>query len=407
MADYKTPGVYVEEISSLPRAVSQVETAAPAFVGYTEKADNRTAGDLHMEPTKVDSLAEYERCFGGAPRPNGTANGPEPAYYLFPALELFFANGGSKCHIVSVGTYAEDGCNIALADLDAGLARLEKENEPTILAFPDAVRLPAGDMYTLQRNALRQCARRRDRVAVLDLRESNDADPRYDWRAGVEEFRNNIGKDHLSYGAAYAPYLRFDIGDRVVDVPASGAIAGIYARVDRDRGVWKPPASVPVVGVAGLSVRLAETDVSDLSLHPSGKSINAIKFFDGRGYLVWGGRTVAGNDREWRYVSVRRFFNMVEESVRKGTEWAAFEPNDARTWQRVKAAIDNFLAVQWRAGALQGATPREAYCVKVGLDETMTQRDILEGRLIVELGMAVVRPAEFVILKFAHRMMNS
>jgi hypothetical protein len=138
-----------------------------------------------------------------------------------------------------------------------------------------------------------------------------------------------------------------------------------------------------------------------------GKSVNVIRSFVGRGpAIVWGARTLAGNSNEWRYVPVRRFFNMVEESVKKATIQFVFEPNDLNTWTRVKSMIDNFLVQQWKAGALMGTTPEQAFYVKVGLNETMTEVDIWEGRMIVEIGMAVVRPAEFIILKFSHKMLS-
>ncbi|MDD1616996.1 MAG: putative phage tail sheath protein FI, partial [Methylococcaceae bacterium NSP1-2] len=140
------------------------------------------------------------------------------------------------------------------------------------------------------------------------------------------------------------------------------------------------------------------SELDNLNIDPnSGKSINAIRSFTGKGTLVFGARTLAGNDNEWRYVSVRRFFNFVEESVKKATEAFVFEPNDANTWVRVQAMIENFLTVLWRQGALQG----------VGLGKTMTPLDILEGRLIIEIGMAAVRPAEFIILRFSHKLAES
>ncbi|MEM1281730.1 MAG: phage tail sheath C-terminal domain-containing protein, partial [Cyanobacteria bacterium P01_H01_bin.152] len=190
-------------------------------------------------------------------------------------------------------------------------------------------------------------------------------------------------------------------------LPCSGAVAGIYAKTDRLRGVWKAPANVSVADIVGPTVKLNDADQADLNVHTTGKSINAIRTFAGKGTLVWGGRTLAGNDNEWRYVSVRRFFNMAEESIKKATESFVFEPNDANTWVRVRAMIENFLTLQWRAGALVGAKTEQAFFVKVGLGETMTAQDILEGRMIVEIGMAVVRPAEFIILKFAHKMQVS
>ena len=139
----------------------------------------------------------------------------------------------------------------------------------------------------------------------------------------------------------------------------------------------------------------------------SGKSINAIRSFTGKGTLVWGARTLAGNDNEWRYVSVRRFFNMVEESVKKATAQFVFEPNDANTWVKVRAMIENFLILQWRAGALAGAKPDDAFYVRVGLGQTMTAEDILNGYMHIEIGLAVVRPAEFIVLKFSHKLQQS
>ncbi len=191
-------------------------------------------------------------------------------------------------------------------------------------------------------------------------------------------------------------------------VPPSGAVAGIYARVDNARGVWKAPANESINSVVGPVVNISHDEQASLNVDAvAGKSINAIRAFTGRGTLVWGARTLAGNSNEWRYVSVRRFFNMVEESSKKATEPFVFEPNDANTWIKVQAMIENFLTNLWRAGALQGAKPEHAFYVSVGLGKTMTAVDILEGRMIVEIGMAVVRPAEFIILRFSHKMAES
>lgn len=190
-------------------------------------------------------------------------------------------------------------------------------------------------------------------------------------------------------------------------LPVSGAVAGVYAATDRTRGVWKAPANVSLADVIGPAVKINDEMQAGLNVHSTGKSVNAIRSFAGKGTLVWGARTLAGNDNEWRYVAVRRFVNMAEESIKEGTEPFVFEPNDANTWVRVRAMIENFLTIQWRQGALAGATPQRAFYVKVGLGETMTAQDILEGRMVVEVGLAVVRPAEFIILKFAHKMQVS
>jgi phage tail sheath protein FI len=283
------------------------------------------------------------------------------------------------------------------------------------------------------------------------------ADPNTD---NIDEFRTNIGINDLKYGSAYYPNLittiEYEYGESDVDIshtvaldgaapaagplngttmdnivgttgenndiyalvktainvldvtlPPSSSIVGVYASVDSNRGVWKAPANVSLSTVKGPVVKLTDDQQASLNVHSTGKSINAIRTFKGKGTLIWGARTLAGNDNEWRYVSVRRFFNMVEESVKKATEQFVFEPNDANTWVKVRAMIENFLLLQWRAGALAGAKPEHAFFVKVGLPETMTALDILEGRMNVEIGMAVVRPAEFIILKFSHKMQES
>jgi phage tail sheath protein FI len=190
-------------------------------------------------------------------------------------------------------------------------------------------------------------------------------------------------------------------------LPPSGAMAGVYAAIDRTRGVWKAPANVSLQAVIAPAYKLSDSEQGALNVHETGKSINAIRAFTGKGVLVWGARTLAGNDNEWRYVNVRRFFNYVEESTKKASEPFVFESNNANTWVRIRAMIENFLTLQWRAGALAGATTKEAFYVKVGLNETMTAQDILEGRLIVEVGMAAVRPAEFIVLRFSHKMQES
>lgn len=198
------------------------------------------------------------------------------------------------------------------------------------------------------------------------------------------------------------------IGQQGVVLPPSGAVVGKYASVDRERGVWKAPANVSITAVKGPAVNITHEDQESLNVDTeAGKSVNAIRAFTGKGTLIWGARTLAGNDNEWRYVPVRRFFNMVEESVKKATAQFVFEPNDANTWVKIRAMIENFLSLQWRAGALAGAKPDQAFYVRVGLGQTMTAQDILNGYMTVEIGMAVVRPAEFIILKFSHKMQEA
>jgi len=202
-------------------------------------------------------------------------------------------------------------------------------------------------------------------------------------------------------------YVRV-LNSKVNTLPPSGAIAGIYASVDRDRGVWKAPANVTINSVSDVSETIDDSDQESLNVDTNaGKSVNAIRPFYGKGIMVWGARTLAGNDNEWRYVPVRRLFSFVEESCKKSTAWCVFEPNDANTWARIRSQIDNFLNNMWKRGALAGAKPEHAYYVNCGIGITMSAQDILEGRLIVEIAMAAVRPAEFVILKFSHKLQQS
>jgi phage tail sheath protein FI len=198
------------------------------------------------------------------------------------------------------------------------------------------------------------------------------------------------------------------IGAKILTLFPSATMAGIYSAVDNDRGVWKAPANVSVANIIGPSFQITEAQQGGLNIDAtSGKSINAIRAFIGRGTLVWGSRTLDGNSNEWRYVPVRRLFIFVEESTKKACEFVVFEPNDKNTWIRVKGTITNFLTDLWRQGALAGSKAEEAFFVQVGLGETMTAQDILEGKLIVTIGMAAVRPAEFIVLQFMHKLQEA
>ncbi len=232
-------------------------------------------------------------------------------------------------------------------------------------------------------------------------------------------FQNNLALDNKGPAAASLASIQTTntalyqqakaaLATLTVTLPPSAAVAGIYASVDRDRGVWKAPANVSVTSVIGPVVKITNDQQEGLNVDPTGgKSINAIRAFTGKGTLVWGTRTLAGNDNEWRYVPVRRLFSMIEESSRKSTAFAVFEPNDLTTWLKVKGMIESFLYGLWEQGALAGSTPDAAYFVNVGLGKTMTAQDVLEGRMIVEIGAAAVRPAEFIILRFMHKLQQA
>ncbi|MCL2931277.1 MAG: phage tail sheath subtilisin-like domain-containing protein [Trichodesmium sp. MAG_R03] len=354
---------------------------------------------------------------------------------------MFFNNGGGACYIVSVGSYPDGDKN--KADFELGLAALKKEDEPTLILLSDAANLTTiDDYYDLCKQALAQCKTLQDRFGVFDVVQPK---PRIRTEEDVNTFRDAVSSDYLNYGAAYYPYLQTSLNyyytdnfvtfvgkptltlDQIKDgqgalynaikaeiskkriiLPPSSAIAGVYARVDRDRGVWKAPANVSLASVTAPTVKITNKEQEDLNVDATaGKSINAIRYFTGKGVLVWGSRTLAGNDNEWRYVPVRRLFIYVEESVKKATEFAVFEPNVSTTWLKVKSMIESFLEGLWRQGALAGSTAEQAFFVNVGLGVTMTSQDILEGRMNVEIGLAAVRPAEFIILKFSHKLQEA
>ena len=468
MPTYRTPDVYIEEISVFPPSVAEVETAIPAFIGYTQTARKLNGDPLLNKPTKIYSFAEYEQYYGlaepetiavtltgAAPDFRASVTPQQATYLLYYAVKLFFQNGGGKCYIVSVGDYAAPP-TIDAGELGDGLTAVAAEDEPTLLLIPEAVHLTDPQYGVLSQAMLAQCAKLKDRFAILDVPDGYQ--PYND--AAIEEARTSYGNQDLKYGAAYYPFIRSTLTHRVVydrdtdptqdndiprnvtvainaatpvkletlvtsktseynaakaalqehyvDMPPSGAVAGVYAAVDTARGVWKAPANVTLAGVVEPLVKLTHDQHGGLNIDPdSGKSVNALIAKSGTGTLVLGARTLAGNDNEWRYISVRRFFNMVEESIKKSTYWAVFEPNDANTWVKVRGMIENYLTQKWREGALAGATTKDAFFVRCGLGTTMNAQDVLEGRMHVEIGMAVVRPAEFIILKFSHKLQTS
>ncbi len=203
--------------------------------------------------------------------------------------------------------------------------------------------------------------------------------------------------------------IRQALGKLRLVLPASAAVAGVYCMTDRTRGVWKAPANVSLNAVIGPTIKISSNAQENMNVDKSGggKSINAIRSFTGKGTLIWGARTLDSSNPEWRYIPVRRLFLMIEESAKKASAFAVFEPNDASTWLKVKGMIESFLYGLWQQGALAGATTKSAYYVNIGLNNTMTAQDILDGKMIVEIGIAAVRPAEFIILRFSHKLQES
>lgn len=190
-------------------------------------------------------------------------------------------------------------------------------------------------------------------------------------------------------------------------LPPSAAMAGIYAMVDRTRGVWKAPANVSVNYVNKPAKVITDYDQEDLNMPMNGKAINAIRTFPGEGIKVWGARTLDGNSQDWRYINVRRTMTFLEQSVKNASRAYVFEPNDASTWINMKCMIENFLRSVWKRGGLAGATPEDAYEVHVGLGDTMTADDILEGIMRITVLVAISRPAEFIEITFQQQMQKS
>ncbi|WP_312078163.1 phage tail sheath C-terminal domain-containing protein [Chryseobacterium sp.] len=220
------------------------------------------------------------------------------------------------------------------------------------------------------------------------------------------DYELKIENDLTSQLPAYSAVIN-KLNQSMNIIPPSGAMAGIYSKTDATRGVWKAPANVSVNSIVGITEDINDADQENMNIHETGKSVNAIRNFSGKGFLVWGGRTLAGNSNDWRYINVRRLAIMIEESVKKACMQFIFEPNVAQTWVSVKGMIDNYLTLLWNDGALAGSKPQHAFFVSVGLNETMSAQDILEGRIIVKIGYAPSRPAEFIILEFKQMQQRS
>lgn len=503
---YKTPGVFIFEPPSFPPSVVPVDTAIPAFIGFTEKSPNPASEPL--KPVKIFDLDEFVTLFGrinhaadfsytiDVTLDSGSVVLPESVnitqsviaptsvyrYNLYHAIRLYFSNGGGPCYIVSVGLHSAgtgkpftphanpSGGSYSWED---AVAVVDNEDDPTLFVIPELVHTINGgssDYENTYNAALMQSLTRKDRFVIIDVPQrrtggttqtnvSNDMD---DFRMN---YSSNFDLDARKFGGAYYPNLEtaidaaalstdangniqiaVTVNETVIDItdpanpvsvtspnaaftilndlkgdnnydgvyqqivkelrnlpfiiPPSPAVAGVYAKVDSQRGVFKAPANVTVASVIRATAKIDDSLQAGMNVNPSGKSVNPIRTISNRGMVVWGARTLDANNLDFRYINVRRFFNFVEESVKKAMYRFVFEPNTANTWTPVRAAIENFLTTQWEAGALQGAKADDAFFVEVGLGQTMSPNDILEGNLKVRIGMAVSRPAEFIILEF-------
>lgn len=276
-------------------------------------------------------------------------------------------------------TGAGDYTGDAVANQRAGLQRFEEVDDITMVIVPDE------NQHSISGDVVDHCENQEDRIAILNAMEG----------ANLESFPSD--KRRSEYAALYHPWLTVRDPETEVEisVPPGGHIAGIYARSDAEHGVHKAPANEVVRGIRGLNATITQGEQE--SLNPEG--VNCIRDFRGRGSLVWGARTTS-DDPSWKYVNVRRLFLYVEESIDEGTQWVVFEPNDEELWARVRQTVSNFLTGVWEDGALMGTTPDDAFYVKCDRT-TMTQNHIDNGQLICEIGIAPVKPAEFVVFRIS------
>jgi hypothetical protein len=373
------PGVEIEEVEG--HIITGVPTAICAFVGSCAQ------GPVE-EPVRVASYAEFEGTFGGLSADSGVGY----------AVQDFFANGGDSAIILRL--VAEDGVltetdyiGAGFEDADKGIYALAKVDLFTLLCLPPPV--PDGDLpQTVWKAALAYCAHRRA-FLIVDAPGAATPNTVHSWPAAQA-----LTGDAARNGAVYFPRIRRPDPLRngaAGDFAACGAVAGVIARTDADRGVWTAPANAGLAGVSGLTVVL--TDGQNGALNASG--INCLRTFPGRGPVVWGARTLAGTDAlhdEFKYVSVRRLALYIEESVYRGTQWAVFEPNGESLWTRLGRSVGAFMRVLFQQGAIQGQTAKDAYFVRCDRT-TMTQDDIDQGLVTVMVGFAPVKPAEFVVIR--------
>lgn len=420
---YTSPGVYVEEVPPLARPIAGVGTSTPGFIGVVPDkvhlpAPTPTgfkwvdftlpAGAAVGKAPKITSWTQFTKLFGdftGDPTANATADN-NPALdagqnTLAHAVFGFFDNGGTSCYVTRVAP------GQGTPDLSGALRTLDTIDDISTYAAPgqtDATNYAA---------LVSHCTNLQDRVAILD---SVQEDANKDFSSGtfsplatpVGATDGSTGHPGLrpvnsDYSAFYFPWIQvFDpttnlttpSSKGLVYVPPSGHIAGIWARSDAASGVDKAPANEPVSGAVDLRWHLTKADQD--GLNPKG--VNLIRFLNGNNY-VWGARTVGGDDNgNFKYISTRRFFNFVRKSLEQGTQWVVFEPNNPSLWARIIRSASDFLLEQWRAGALFGDTPKQAFYVKCDA-ETNPPDTIALGQVITEIGVAIVQPAEFVIFR--------
>jgi uncharacterized protein len=409
MPPYFSPGVYVEEIKPKAQAIAGVGTSTAGFVGVVPAtvklpdqpgkfgADGKPLPYSLSVPEKailLTSWEEFKRNFGdfqAMPAGGGDGGGAVTSWvaddatayqYLQHAVYGFFNNGGTRCWVIRV---------LGIADLEGADAVKKQLNRFATIDEIALVLVPGATTKVQQDTILAHCFALQDRFAILD-------GVRLDEEAAVTADAialSGRSDEPGSYGAIYYPWIKVSsptAPSTLVAIPPSGHMAGIYARSDGARGVFKAPANEVVIGAADLDRPISRA-LQD-GLNPKG--INVIRAFNGT-IKVWGARTLS-ETAPFGYVSTRRFFNFLRESIDEGTQFAVFEPNSPSLWQGITQTLNGFLLNQWRDGALFGATPEQAFFVKC--DKDTNPKEVRElGQVITEIGVAIVKPAEFVIFR--------
>ena len=392
MPQYLAPGVYVEEVPGSP-PIAGVGTSTAAFLGVVDPAAKNPDGSGFNMPFKpgrptnpsnpapddryeltaegqmalVTSWDQFKTKFGDFHMANRN---------LAHAVYGFFNNGGTTCYVTRVSDLAD------AAAVDAALRKYEAIDEIALVAAPGAL------SEAVQLKIIEHCETMADRFAIVDGQETDSID--------VDSIQGPIR--HSDQAAIYFPrVVVFDpVSAGPLPVHPSGHVAGVYARVDQERGVHKAPANEPVRGAMDLAYLVSRNEQQ--ILNPAG--INVIRNLNGS-ILIWGARTLGGDaNGDTKYVNVRRLLNFLRESIDEGTQFAVFEPNARPLWQRITRTVSAFLTNVWRDGALFGSTPEQAFYVRC--DETTNPPDVRElGQVVTEIGVAIVRPAEFVIFRIS------
>jgi uncharacterized protein len=387
---YSYPGVYIQETPNGVHPIQGVATSIAAFIGQAAMGPIGQAIECH-------SYADYTRNFGG----------PAPDADLAQSVQLFFKNGGSDCFVVRLANSATAG-QTALGPLTSadyigdvanrtGLYALDSVDLFNLMVLPGDDIGDETEWRAIRAAAAAYCHSRRafllldapagwTKAGILNMTASD-----------LQAFRTASGDAGVNC-AVYYPRVQINDNGTLRYIGASGAIAGVFAAADSNRGVWNPPAgaSAALDDVIGLEVVL--TDAQNALLNPEG--VNCLRSMP-EGNVVWGARTAGGfdpNEPKWAYIPIRRVALFIEEAIDRGTQWAVFEPNGEPLWVQIRLSITSFMMGLFRQGAFQGASPSDAFFVKCD-GETTTPADIAQGVVNIVVGFAPLNPAEFVVLK--------